>query len=406
MTSGAYTIRLPLTSDGPLDPPAPLKELRDRCPVATAVLPSGDTGAYLTRYEDVRQLLSDGRFSRPTAEDKAARIAPEGAGGVAAGGGSSLAIPLKGEGHQRWRRHLSKYFTAKRMRALHPRMTDTAHLLVDRMLEGRRPADLKAAFGFPLPVYVICDLLGAPAHDRDRFSHWSDSFLSVTRFTSQQTEAAHREFVSYMTDLVAEKRAEPGEDLLSVLIAESAAEVAGMSDDQLVATGMALLVAGHETTANMIVKMAAMLLSDRGRWERLLTDRSLTRTTVDEALRYDANLGNFGTRRYLHEDAEIAGQTLSAGTTVFCDMSSANRDERAFADPDDMDLGRSPNPHLTFGAGPHSCLGQSLARTELQVSLEVLLDRVPTLRLAVPEEELRKIDGLSVGGLSALPVDW
>ncbi|WP_432002403.1 cytochrome P450 [Streptomyces sioyaensis] len=406
MQFGSHTVHLPLDTDGPLDPPTELAELRAQCPVATAVLPSGDTGAYLTRYDDVRQLLLDDRFSRPTAQDDAARIAPDSGGGVAAGSGSSLAIPLRGPEHQRWRRHLSKYFTAKRMQALRPSMTATAHSLIDRMTEQEQPADLKAAFGFPLPVYVICALLGAPAEDQERFSYWSDSFLNVTRYTREQTEAAHHDFITYMTALCEEKRARPGDDLLSVLIAESTAEGQGMSDDELVATGIGLLVAGHETTANMIVKMIAMLLSDRTRWESLLEERALIRPAVDEALRFDANLGNFGTRRYLSEETEIAGQTIAAGTTVFCNMSSANRDSSTFPAPDDMDLGRSPNPHLTFGAGPHSCLGQSLARTELQVTLETLLDRLPNLRLAVPVDQLQKVDGLSVGGLCTLPVAW
>jgi cytochrome P450 len=213
------------------------------------------------------------------------------------------------------------------------------------------------------------------------------------------------------------KRARPAGDLLSTLIEESEADEEagedgedpdrepGLSHDELVATGMGLLIAGHETTANMIGKMVAMLLDDRGRWERLVKDPSLVRTAVEESLRFDANLG-FGLRRYLGEDVEIDGRLVPAGSTVVCSMPAANRDERAFAGADDMDLGRSPNPHLTFGVGPHSCLGQALARTELQVVLETLLRRLPTLRLAVPVEELRKTEGLLVGGLSEVPVAW
>lgn len=168
---------------------------------------------------------------------------------------------------------------------------------------------------------------------------------------------------------------------------------------------MGLLVAGHETTANMIGKMVAMLLADRTRWERLLADPALVRTAVDEALRFDANLG-FGIRRYLTEDVEVDGKLLPSGTTVVCSMPAANRDERVFADADDMVLSRSPNPHLTFGAGPHACLGQSLARTELQVTLEVLLRKLPTLQLDVSADELKRVEGLLVGGLRTVPVRW
>ncbi|MES4906044.1 MULTISPECIES: cytochrome P450 [unclassified Streptomyces] len=406
MSQNDPAVRLPLSTAGPLDPPPEWETLRAQCPVADVGLPSGDTGTLLTRYDHIRTLLSDSRISRPTAEDNSARIAPEGRGGVSTNSDMELSIQANGEGHQKWRRHVGRYFTAKRMTALRPGMKEMAESLVDAMVKSGAPADLKAALGFPLPVYVICDLLGAPAEDRDRFSYWSDAFLNVSRYSLDETRAAHRDFSAYMTALVQAERAEPGEDLISTLIEESRAEGQGLTDPELRDTGMALLVAGHETTANMIGKMITMLLADRTRWETLLADPSLVRTAVEEVLRSDTNLGGFGVRRYLPEDFEIDGTILPRGTTVFCALSSANRDERAFADPDQMDLTRSPNPHLTFGAGAHSCLGQSLARTELQVALEVLLDRLPSLDLAVPVADLQKVEGLSVGGLREVPVRW
>ncbi|KUO05850.1 cytochrome P450 [Streptomyces caeruleatus] len=399
-------LRLPLPSDNPLEPPAEWERLRRQCPVSTVELPSGDKATYLTRYDHVKALLSDARFARPTAEDEgAARIAPEGAGGPAADGSSTLTLPDRGEPHLRWRRQVGKYFTAKRMTALRPGMVRTAEGLVYDMVRQGQPADLKACLGFPLPVYVICDILGVPAADRDRFSHWSDAFLNVSRYTGEQTRAAYEEFAEYMSAHIAATRAEPGEDLISMVIGESEGEGQGLTDDELLGTAMGLLVAGHETTANMIGKMVAMLLADRTRWERLLADQGLVRTAVDEALRFDANLG-FGIRRYLTEDVEVDGEVLPRGTTVVCSMPAANRDERVFTDADDMVLSRSPNPHLTFGAGPHSCLGQSLARTELQVTLDVLLRKLPTLRLAVSIDELQRVEGLLVGGLSTVPVRW
>jgi cytochrome P450 len=406
MTQHDPLLRLPLPTDGPLDPPADWKRLREQCPVATVSLPSGDSGTLLTRYDHIKALLSDSRFARPTAEDAGARIAPDGAGGVSTNSDMSLPVPLKGEGHLRWRRLLSRYFTAKRVTALRPGMVGMAEALVDDMVKSGSPADLKAVLGFPLPVYVICDLLGAPPEERDRFSYWSDAFLNVSRYSKDETKAAHEDFVTYMSALVTAKRARPGEDLISMLIEESRAEGEGLSDPELVGTCMGLLVAGHETTANMIGKMVAMLLADRTRWERLLADPSLVRTAVEEVLRSDANLGGFGIRRYLTEEFEVDGTVLAGGTTVFCMAAAANRDERTFAGPDEMDLTRSPNPHLTFGAGIHSCLGQSLARTELQVALEVLLRTLPGLELAVPVGELQQVEGLTVGGLREVPVQW
>jgi cytochrome P450 len=155
----------------------------------------------------------------------------------------------------------------------------------------------------------------------------------------------------------------------------------------------------------MIGKMVSMLLAERGRWEALLADPSLIRTTVEESLRFDANSG-FGLPRYLNEETEVDGTVLPRGTTVICSMAAANRDENAFDGAADMDLTRSPNPHLSFGAGAHSCLGQALARTELQVVLEVLLRKLPALELAVPVEELERVEGLAVGGLRTVPVRW
>ncbi|GAA3104505.1 cytochrome P450 [Nonomuraea salmonea] len=314
-------------------------------------------------------------------------------------------IPDGGEGHQHWRRLVGRWFTAKRMAALRPAMAQIADDLIDDMVKRGAPADLKASLGFPLPVYVICDMLGVPAEDRDRFSYWSDTFLNLTRYTKEEIDAAQAEFFQYMSDHVEARRAQPGEDLLSELLAAGGPEQGGLSDLQVLVTGMGLLVAGHETTANMIGKMVAMLLAERSRWERLLDEPALIRTTVEESLRMDANSG-FGLPRYLPVESEVGGEVLPKGTTVICSMAAANRDESAFEHAGEMDLTRSPNPHLAFGSGAHSCLGQSLARTELQVVLEVLLRRLPSLELAVPVTELERVEGLAVGGLRTLPVRW
>jgi cytochrome P450 len=399
----SQTLRFPFANPSPLEPPPEWAELRQKCPVAHVTLPSGDAARLVTRYADVRQVLSDPRF--PRSGEGSARVADTESGGLFSTD-MAQASPQAGEEHQRWRRLINKWFTVKRMMALRPRIEAMADSLIDDMIErGEQPADLKASLGFPLPVWVICDMLGVPDSDRDRFSHWSDSMLSLTRFTEAEMEAAAGEFLEYMAAHVAAKRAAPGDDLLSDLIANSEAEGGWMPDMILIFTGQGLLVAGHETTANMIGKMVAMLLADRRRWEALVADRSLVRGTVEEALRIDANPG-LGMMRYLTEDLEVAGELLPAGTTVMCSMGAANRDESVYPDPDTMDLTRSPNPHLAFGVGPHSCIGQSLARTELQVVLEVLLRRLPTLQLAVAPEQLNRVEGLAVGGLREVPVRW
>ncbi|MEV6155013.1 cytochrome P450 [Nonomuraea sp. NPDC052129] len=404
MSVNEQVLSYPIPNDAALDPPAEWAELRGKCPVAHVKLPSGDQATLLTRYEDVKEVLADPRFTRLLNAPDAARLSATDDGGLFNSDMAAI-IPDSGEEHLHWRRLVGKWFTAKRMNALRPQMARIAEGLIDDMVEHGAPGDLRAGLGFPLPVYVICDMLGVPAEDRDRFSYWSDTLLNLTRYSKEEIEAAQAEFFQYMSDHLAAKRIEPGDDLLSELIAAGGPEDGGLAEIQILVTGMALLVAGHETTANMIGKMVSMLLADRTRWERLLAEPSLIRSTVEETLRLDANSG-FGLPRYLKEETEVSGTVLPKGTTVICSMAAANRDESAFEAADQMDLTRSPNPHLAFGSGAHSCLGQALARTELQVVLEVLLRKLPTLELAVPVEELERVEGLAVGGLRTVPVRW
>jgi cytochrome P450 len=321
------------------------------------------------------------------------------------GGTLTGASTMTGEHHRAWRQLVGKAFTAKRVTAMQPRIQAMTERLVARMVAAGQPADLVSFVGFPLPVWAICDLLGVPDTDRDRFAYWSDTMLSMTRFTQEEIDAAQAEFDAYLVALVEAKRAEPGDDLISELLSMVEGLDGRLTERLLRSTAKGLLVAGHETTANMIGKMMSMLLADPARWQALLADRALIRPAVEESLRFDANPG-FGMPRYLSEEVEVAGEQLPGGTTVICSMAAANRDERQFERAAEMRLDRSPNPHLAFGVGPHSCLGQALARTELQTVLEVLLDRLPTLALAVPATGLRRREGLIVGGLEQVQVRW
>jgi len=389
VVQGEQMLSYPIPSQEALEPPAEWAELRQQCPVARVKLPSGDEASLVTRYDDVKQVLSDPRFTRQLNARNAARISDTKSGGVF-NSDMATALPQSGAEHQRWRRMVSKWFTAKRMSALKPGIEAMADQLIDDMVKQGHPADLKAGLGFPLPVWVICDLLGVPDSDRDKFAHWSDTLLNLTRYEQSEIDAAQREFIAYMAAHIASRRTELGEDLLSELMKGTDAEGEGLTDAELAATGRGLLVAGHETTANMIAKMVAMLLADRSRWEQLLANPALVRSAVEEVLRFDANPG-FGMPRYISEDVEVTGGAIPAGTTVICSMAAANRDDTAFDGAGEMDLTRTPNPHLAFGVGAHSCLGQALARTELQTVLEVLL---------------RRLEGLAVGGLRELPVRW
>ncbi|GAA1488697.1 cytochrome P450 [Brachybacterium sacelli] len=377
-------------------PPTEWAELRAQCPVAHVRTPQEDA-LLLTRYEDVKTLLSDPRFTRSPDDEETAKA------GSSPGSGSSL--NMVGEDHKRWRRLLSRSFTAKRMQAMRPHIRHLTDELIDDMVAGGSTADLRTALGFPLPVYVICDLLGVPAEDRDRFAHWSDHFLNLTRYEQADVEQAMRELDEYLTAHVQHKREQPGEDLLSELTVIADEDDGRLSQQELVDTGKGLLIAGHETTANMIGKMAAMLLTRRERWEQLVSDPGLVPAAVEETLRFDANLG-FAMHRWVSQEVRVGETTIEPDTMVLSAIPAANRDESFFEHADEMDFSRSPNPHLTFGAGPHSCLGQSLARVELATVLSALLERLPTLELAVGEDELERREGLLVGGLEEVPVRW
>lgn len=402
-SDGERVLSYPIPSEAALEPPQEWAQLRQECPVARVTLPSGDEASLITRYDDVKAVLSDPRLTRGVNAPGAARVSASRSGVFSTS--AAEAIPEDSEGHQRWRRMVSKWFTAKRMNAMRPEIEAMTEQLVDEMVDSGAPVDLKAILGFPLPVWVICGLLGVPDSDRGKFAYWSDTFLSLTRYADEEIDAAQVEFVEYMSAHIEAKRTEPGDDLLSQLITGTDSEGERMPDAMLVATGQGLLVAGHETTANMIGKMVALLLADRSRWEQLVADRSLVRTAVEEVLRFDPN-GGFGLPRFVAEDTEIAGTLFPGGTTLVCNMSAANRDDAVFDGAGEMDLTRSPNTHLSFGSGAHSCLGQALARTELQVVLDVLLRRLPTLELAVDPGDLQRIEGLAVGGLREVPVRW
>ncbi|MCX5335511.1 cytochrome P450 [Streptomyces sp. NBC_00140] len=392
----------PMYGGTALEPPAEWELLRKECPVARVTLPSGDEAVLLTRYDDVRQVLSDPRFAAVLDSEDAARIADDETGGVF---NTDMArfIPQQGESHQRWRPMVGQWFTVTRMAALRPGIEAMAEHLVDEMVAHGGPADLRTHLAFPLPVWVICGLLGVPEADRERFSHWSDALLNLTRYTQEEVDTTQDEYVDYMAAHVVAKREAPGDDLLGALIEAVEPDGHRMSERELVCTGQPLLIAGHETTANMTGKTVALLLADRRRWERLLADPSLVRPAVEEALRIDADPG---IPRYLTERTEVGDTVLPAGTTVLCSMGAANRDEGTFDAADEMRLDRQPNTHLAFGVGPHACLGRALARVELQTVLDVLLRRLPSLELAVAAEDLRRLEGLAVGGLREVPVRW
>jgi cytochrome P450 len=298
--------------------------------------------------------------------------------------------------HDRLRRLVSKAFTARRIERLRPRVTEITASLLDAMPD-RGEVDLLQVFAFPLPITVICELLGVPSRDRDEFRAWTQAILSHGG-TPEGPGAAAMAMATYFTAMVADKRAHPADDLLSALIA---ARDSGdrLTESELLGMLFLLLVAGHETTVNLIGSGTLALLGNPGEMARLRADRSLLPGAVEELLRYTSPV-NHATLRFTAEPVKIGGRLIPAREPVLVAIASANRDP----DPDQVDFGRAVGGNLAFGHGIHYCLGAPLARMEGEIAFGGLLARFPGMTLAVPPESLRWRPSTLIHGLETLPL--
>jgi cytochrome P450 len=309
-----------------------------------------------------------------------------------------------GERHAYLRRLLTSEFTVKRVQALKPRIQELIDEHIDAMLASEGPVDLVEAFALPIPSLVICELLGVPYADRAEFQERSAVLVSIDR-PQEEVMRTSDELVAYMAGLVTAKTSLRSDDLLSRLITRAEEQGQPLSVEELVSIGITLLIAGHETTANMIALSTLVLLRNPDQLEVLRKDPSLAPTAAEEMLRY-LTVIQFGLFRHVMEDIPFGDETIKAGEYLIAAISSGNRDESVFPDPDQIDLSRKASAHLAFGFGPHQCLGQQLARVELQEVYTRLYTRIPTLRLAVPFEEIKFKDNTLVYGVTALPVTW
>jgi cytochrome P450 len=309
-----------------------------------------------------------------------------------------------GERHAHLRRLLTSEFTVKRVQALRPRIERLIEDHIDAMLASDGPVDLVQAFALPIPSLVICELLGVPYADRDEFQHRSAVLVSVDR-DEEEVMRVNEELQQYMAGLVMAKQDKREDDLLSRLITRAEEQGQPLTLPELVSIGITLLIAGHETTANMIGLSTLALLRNPDQLDALRNDPGLAPTAVEELLRY-LSVVQFGLFRHVMEDIPLGDETIKAGEYLIAALSSGNRDEMVFPDPDRIDLSRKASAHLAFGFGPHQCLGQQLARVELHEVYTRLYRRIPTLRLAVPFEEIRFKNNTLVYGVTALPVTW
>jgi cytochrome P450 len=372
--------------------------LRTEEPLSRVTLPYGEPAWLATRYEDVKTVLGDPRFSRAAATGRdEPRLRPH-----LTPPGNILA--LDPPEHSRLRRLVMKAFTVRRIEALRARAQEIADELVDAMLAEGPPADLVDGFALPLPVTVICELLGVPFEDRGDFRGWSDAFLSTTKFTPDEVRTAHTSMREYMAGLIAQRRETPHEDLLGALVA-ARDEDDRLSEEELLSLAETLLVAGHETTASQIPNFVYVLLTHPEQLALLRAEPGLIPKAVEELMRYVPLGIGAGIARYALEDVELGGVTVKAGEPVLPALASANRDDSVYTDPGELDLLRAEATHIGFGHGAHHCLGAPLARMELQVALETVLRRLPGLRLA-DEDGIGWKAGLSTRGPLRLPVLW
>ncbi|MFF0146814.1 cytochrome P450 [Amycolatopsis sulphurea] len=393
--------RFPLARTCPFAPPPEYREFEE----ARAQLvgtPSGEQAWALARHEDVRAMLNDSRFSSDRFNPGFPMLFKDGGRGRTPKIKPSL-INLDPPVHGQARRSVVGEFTVKRMKALQPRIQEIVDTQLDAILAGDRPADLVTALSLPVPSLVICEQLGVPYADHEFFQTRSSSFLN-RRSTLAQREAAIEEMRDYLSGLITGKEATPTDDLLGRQIEKLRAE--GTYDhDDLVGLAFLLLIAGHETTANMISLGTVALLENPDQLELIKQDPGRTRDAVEELLRY-FTIAEFATSRVATEDVEIAGVTIRAGQGVLGLSHAANFDHEAFAEPDRLDFTRGARHHVAFGYGVHQCLGQNLARLELQIVFDTLFRRIPKLRLAVPFEQLPFKHDSSIFGLHCLPVTW
>jgi nocardicin N-oxygenase len=391
--------------DFPFGPPVTIEldpafaALRERQPVVRIRLPFGGEGWMVLRYADNLALLGDRRFSRAQAvgEDVPRTV-------VIPPGGSSLAL-LDPPEHGRLRSYAVRALGSRRVLELGPRIAEIAGELITDLIRGGPPADLVSGFALALPMRVICELLGVPYADRERFSAAAGVFLSSTAYSREEVERAVEDMSDYLWDLVEQRRGQSGEeDLIGVLV-QAQEDGDRLDDDEVLTLCATLLAAGFENVANAIGNYTYLLMSRPDLATKLRQAPDLIPDAIEEFLRLVPPTVGVTHARIATEDLEIAGTPIRRGEAVFASLPSANRDPAVFEQPDEVRLDRTGPRHLAFGHGPHHCIGAALARSELTIALRTLLTALPELRLD-PDQPVVWRSGLTVRGPAVMPVCW
>lgn len=382
-----------------LHPPVEYKLFQRISPFERVTLASGLTAVMITRHEHVRKLLDDPKLS-----------ADENIPGYPFLYQGAFASPLKdtfmrrdGEGHLAIRRILAKEFTPEKIKSLEPVVQE----IVDRRLGSMEieggPIDLVKELAFPVPSETICSVLGVPKSDREVFEANTRAMIDI-KSSQRQVMGAMNAIVSYLNDLISEKRERSSDDLLGRLIAAEKAEI--LSEEEISQIALILLVAGHETTANMIGLGVYTLLENPDQLSKILVDPELWASAIEELLRHQTIVQN-PIQRVATEDISIDGNIISKGEGVIMVLETANRDPRTYTDADRLDVTRNARNHLAFSFGPHHCLGHALARMELRLVFQSLFERFPGLQLADPRIEVAmRPTGVGLYGVESLMVSW
>ncbi|GLZ33909.1 cytochrome P450 [Lentzea sp. NBRC 105346] len=393
------TTGLPLKRETPLDPPTELHKIREQAHVSRMRMADGHLGWLITGHAEVRALMADNRLSTRSEKHHPLMALPNGDIPERRAAEPGMFLGQDAPDHTRLRRMLTGQFTVRRMNQLAAWIAQ----IVDEQLKSMRakgsPVDLVEEFALPVPSLVICELLGVPYEERNRFQDDTAKMLNFEHGFQEMMDASQR-VVDYVGELVARKKVEPGEDMLSGLLAAGEA-----TDEEVKNMGFLLLVAGHETTANMLGLGTFTLLQHPDQLELLKNDPSLIDNAVEELLRY-LTIVHFGTIRTALVDFEFQGHQIKAGDTLSLHLPTANRDPEKFQDPDRLDILRPATGHVTFGHGIHQCLGQQLARIEMRVGFTALFREFPDLRLDVPASEVPMRTNMSIYGVHSLPVAW
>lgn len=373
-------------------------ELSRAEPVTRVRMPYGGEAWLLTGYTEIKQFLADTSFSSMAATTPdTPRVTPL---PLRPGGLLTMDVPE----HTRIRRVVAKAFTKRQIDRLRDRIQAVSDELIDRIAAQGPPADLVEALAVPLPVVMICELFGIPYEQRQRFRKYSDVIISTFAHTGEQVEQARSDMDAYLGELFEWRRREPGDDVVSMLV--EAMDVERLSVEEAAQTGVGILMAGHDTSLSMISNVCYLLLARPALYRQLRDHPELMGTAIDEFLRTIPLRSSGSFPRRATKDVEIGGVLIRAGETVIFQRASADRDERVFDSPHEIDLTRKHNPHLGFGHGVHYCLGAQLAKTELTIAITGLLRRFPDLRLAVPAAEVVWKRGIIARGPKSLPVLW